>query len=87
MHAALASMISFTVGALLPLLTITLVAPAARVWVTVVAVVIALAFTGFTSARLGFANPRRAVLRNVLGGLFAMAVTYGIGAALGTQIH
>jgi VIT1/CCC1 family predicted Fe2+/Mn2+ transporter len=86
-HAALASMVSFTIGALLPLLTITLVATGARVWVTVLAVVLALAFTGFTSARLGFADPRRAVLRNVLGGLFAMAVTYGIGAALGTQIH
>ena len=86
-HAALASMISFTIGALLPLLTITLVATGARVWVTVIAVVLALAFTGFTSARLGYADPRRAVLRNVLGGLFAMAVTYGIGAALGTQIH
>jgi VIT1/CCC1 family predicted Fe2+/Mn2+ transporter len=86
-HAALASMVSFTIGALLPLLTITLVAVGARVWVTVLAVVLALAFTGFTSARLGFADPRRAVLRNVLGGLFAMAVTYGIGVALGTQIH
>ena len=86
-HAAFASMLSFTVGALLPLLTITLVASGARVWVTVGAVALALALTGFTSARLGFADPRRAILRNVLGGLFAMAVTYGIGAALGTQIH
>lgn len=84
-RAAFASMLSFTVGALLPLLTILLPAPA-RYVVTVVAVLVALAITGWTSAKLGFANPRRAVVRNVLGGAFAMAVTYGIGNALGTTV-
>jgi VIT1/CCC1 family predicted Fe2+/Mn2+ transporter len=86
LHAAWASMLSFTVGALLPLLTITLASDAIRVWLTVAAVVVALALTGWVSARLGYARPGRAVLRNMLGGLFAMAVTYAIGAALGTQI-
>ncbi len=85
-HAAWASMLSFTVGALLPLLTMTLSSDAVRIWLTVGTVVAALAVTGFTSARLGFARPGGAVARNVAGGLFAMAVTYGIGAALGTQI-
>ncbi|MCB0895903.1 MAG: VIT1/CCC1 transporter family protein, partial [Nocardioidaceae bacterium] len=86
LHAAWASMLAFTVGALLPLLTMTLAAPGLRIWLTVAVVVVALALTGFVSARLGFARPGRAVLRNVLGGLFAMAVTYAIGSALGTQI-
>jgi len=85
-NAAAASTISFTIGALLPLLTMTLAAPDIRLWLTVVAVVIALAITGWTSAKFGYSSPRRAVLRNVLGGLFAMAVTYGIGSALGTQV-
>lgn len=85
-HAAWASMLSFTIGALLPLLTMTLGAPDLRVWLTVGAVVVALALTGFVSARLGYARPGRAVARNVAGGLFAMAVTYAIGSALGTQI-
>jgi VIT1/CCC1 family predicted Fe2+/Mn2+ transporter len=85
-NAALASTVSFTLGALLPLLTITLVGSAARVLVTVVAVVLALALTGWTSARLGYGRPGRAVARNIAGGLFAMAVTYAIGTALGTQI-
>lgn len=84
--AAGASMVSFTVGALLPLLTMTLGAPDLRLWLTVAAVVVALAVTGFVSARLGYARPGRAVARNVAGGLFAMAVTYAIGSALGTQI-
>jgi len=78
-NAAWASMVAFTIGALLPLLTITLVAEAARVWVTVGAVAVALALTGYTSARLGYGSAGRAVLRNVAGGLFAMAVTYGVG--------
>ncbi len=85
-HAAWASMVSFTVGALLPLLTIVLVATGARVPVTVVAVVAALALTGWMSAKFGYGSARAAVLRNVGGGLFAMVVTYLIGAAIGTQI-
>ena len=52
-HAAWASMAAFTVGALLPLLAILLPPLAWRVPVTVVAVVLALAFTGLVSARLG----------------------------------
>ncbi|WP_296603885.1 VIT1/CCC1 transporter family protein, partial [Nocardioides sp.] len=85
-HAAWASMLSFTIGAMLPLLTIILGSDALRVWLTVGVVVVALAVTGWVSARLGYSDPRRALVRNVLGGLFAMAVTYGIGSALGTQI-
>jgi vacuolar iron transporter family protein len=85
-HAAWASMVSFTLGALLPLLTITLTPGSVRVESTVVAVAVALAFTGWASARLGYGAAGRAVARNVGGGLLAMAVTYGIGALLGTQI-
>ncbi|WP_051551365.1 VIT1/CCC1 transporter family protein [Nocardioides sp. URHA0020] len=85
-NAAMASTISFTIGALLPLLTMTLATPAVRLWLTVAAVVVALAITGWASARFGYGSARRAVLRNVAGGLFAMVVTYGIGSALGTQI-
>jgi len=84
--AAWASMLAFTVGALLPLLTIVLVAASARVALTVVVVSVALALTGYVSARLGQAPPGRAVLRNLAGGLFAMAVTYLVGSLLGTRI-
>jgi VIT1/CCC1 family predicted Fe2+/Mn2+ transporter len=84
-QAAGASMIAFILGAALPLLTITVVAEPHRIWATVVAVVVALGFTGFASARFAEAEVRRAVLRNVAGGLLAMLVTYGIGAVVGTQ--
>jgi VIT1/CCC1 family predicted Fe2+/Mn2+ transporter len=85
-NAAIASMLAFTIGALLPLLTITLVSEDLRICVTVVSVALALALTGWASAKFGYGAPRRAVLRNVAGGLFAMAVTYAIGAAIGTQV-
>jgi VIT1/CCC1 family predicted Fe2+/Mn2+ transporter len=85
-NAALASMLAFTLGALLPLLTITLFGPTLRIVVTVGSVLIALALTGWGSAKFGYGPPRRAVVRNVAGGLFAMAVTYAIGSALGTQV-
>ncbi|HET8603753.1 MAG TPA: VIT family protein [Marmoricola sp.] len=85
-HAAWASMVAFTVGAALPLLTITLVPAGFRIWATVIAVVLALAVTGVASAALGQADRRRALLRNVGGGLLAMAVTYGIGALFGTHV-
>ncbi|MFI7295915.1 VIT family protein [Streptomyces sp. NPDC050121] len=82
-HAAWASFLSFTAGALLPLLAIVLPPPAWRLPVTVGSVLVALTVTGWASARLGSAPPGRAVLRNVGGGALAMGVTYAVGALLG----
>ncbi|MFE0704110.1 VIT family protein [Streptomyces sp. NPDC058872] len=82
-HAAGASFLAFTVGALLPLLAIVLPPASARLWITVLSVLAALALTGWWSARLGAAPAGRAVLRNVCGGALAMAVTYGAGSLLG----
>jgi len=85
-QAALASMLAFTVGAVLPLLTITLSPDSLRLWVTAISVGIALAITGWSSARLGMSPVRRAVVRNVAGGLLAMGVTHFIGLVVGTQL-
>ncbi|MFB7331497.1 VIT family protein [Streptomyces adustus] len=82
-HAAWASFAAFTVGALLPLLAIVLPPAHWRLPVTVVSVLAALVLTGWASARLGAAAPGRAVLRNVVGGAVAMAVTYAVGTLLG----
>ncbi|MEU2876849.1 VIT family protein [Streptomyces sp. NPDC007070] len=82
-HAAGASFLAFTVGALLPLLAIVLPPAGLRLVITVLSVLAALVLTGFSSARLGAAPPGRAVLRNVVGGALAMAVTYAAGALLG----
>ena len=82
-YAAFASMISFTLGSLLPLLCVVLVPAGARIAVTVLAVVIALALTGFVSAKLSLSPRLRAMVRNMIGGLLAMGVTYLIGSLVG----
>lgn len=82
-HAAGASFLAFTVGALLPLLAIVLPPSWLRLPVTVLSVLAALTLTGWWSARLGAASAGPAVLRNVGGGALAMAVTYGAGSVLG----
>lgn len=84
--AGASSAMSFTLGALLPLLAILLPPLELRVPVTVAAVLVALAVTGITSARLGGAPAGRAVIRNVIGGGFALAITYGIGHLVGGVI-
>jgi VIT1/CCC1 family predicted Fe2+/Mn2+ transporter len=85
-HAAWASMLAFTLGALLPLLIVAFVPAGVRVLVTVLSVVAALALTGFASARIGYSPRLPAVVRNVSGGLLAMGVTYLIGTLAGTTL-
>ena len=85
-QAAISSAIAFTIGATLPLLAILLPPPSLRVPVTFVSVLIALALTGWLSARLGGANPRRAIYRVVIGGALAMAITFGIGHLVGGAV-
>ena len=73
-------------GGLFPLLTMLLAPDAARIAATFAIVVVALAATGFISARLGRSKRRIGVLRNVVGGALAMAITYGIGSLVGTAV-
>ncbi|MEU7145194.1 VIT family protein [Nocardia sp. NPDC046473] len=82
-QAAVSSAVSFTLGALLPLLAILLPPVSVRIPITFAAVLVALAATGSVSARLGGSGHGRAVLRVVIGGALAMAVTYGIGQLAG----
>lgn len=85
-QAAWASLVAFSVGALLPLLAILLPPASWRVPVCFVAVLVALALTGWVSARLGQAKVAPAVLRNAGVGALAMALTYGVGIWLGASV-
>ncbi|MEP7112104.1 MAG: VIT family protein [Ilumatobacteraceae bacterium] len=78
--AAASSATAFTVGALVPLLAIILPPASARIAITFVAVLVALAATGVLSAHLGQSPKPPAMLRLVIGGAVAMLVTYGVGA-------
>ena len=84
--AGFASMLSFTIGGMVPLIAMLLAPQAIAVWVAGTAVIAALAFTGALSAALGGAPFLRAILRTVAGGALAMAVTYGVGHLVGTQL-
>jgi len=86
-QAAIASMISFTVGGLIPLVAVLLASRHTRVAVTFVSVLIALCITGYLSATVGGASRKRAILRVVVGGAIAMALTYLIGHLFGTAVH
>ncbi|WP_291377429.1 VIT family protein [Demequina sp.] len=84
--AGIASLIAFTVGGVAPLLTILLLPNSLRIPLTFAAVLVALACTGYASARIGYAPTLRAVVRNIVGGTAAMAITYGIGLLVGSAV-
>ncbi len=85
-HAAFSSAVSFTAGALLPLISILLPPADLRVPVTFVVVLLTLALTGAISADIGGSSKRQAATRLVLGGALALAATFLIGTLLGTTV-
>lgn len=85
-QAALASAATFSIAAALPLLAAILAPGGAVIASVIVAVVLALAALGALGAWAGGAPPLRAVLRVVLGGLLALAVTAGIGRLFGIAV-
>jgi len=84
--AALSSIVSFLAGAMLPFLSVLLAAPDFRIAATVAASLIALGATGAAGAYLGGSRLLPAVIRVIIGGALALAVTWGIGTLLGTSV-
>lgn len=82
-QAAFASGASFTVGALIPLIAITLPPPDMRIVTTFAATLFALIITGILSARMSNAPIVKVTTRVVLGGALAMIVTFVIGRLFG----
>ncbi|HWH25130.1 MAG TPA: VIT family protein [Pseudolysinimonas sp.] len=83
-HAAFASAIAFTIGAILPLLAI--LAPAGiRLPLTFAVVLVALAVTGAAGARLGGSPWVRGTVRVLIGGVLALGATFLIGLLLNTS--
>lgn len=82
-HAAGASSLAFLSGAIIPLMMIALPPASIRIPITFFGVLLALILTGVLSAYAGGASKRKATLRVVLGGMFAMIVTFGIGKLFG----
>lgn len=85
-HAALSSSGSFLAGASLPFLTIILAADEWRLPLTIVASIVALAATGAAGAYLGGSSKWKSVVRIVIGGSLALAVTFAIGSLFNTSV-
>lgn len=85
-QAAIASLVAFTAGGLVPFLAVLLVPQRYQVIATVLAVVVALVAVGQLSAMASNASHARATTRVVIGGILAMGITYGVGMLFGTVV-
>ncbi|WP_447007638.1 VIT1/CCC1 transporter family protein [Saccharothrix isguenensis] len=85
-QAAWASLVAFSVGALIPVIAIVLPPTAWRVWACAVAVLAGLVLTGVISARLGSSRVGHAVRRNVVVGSLTMVITYYVGLLFGVTV-
>ncbi|MEO6310057.1 MAG: VIT family protein [Leifsonia sp.] len=83
-HAAFASALAFTAGAIVPLAAILLTPEAWRIPFTFVVVLLALGFTGAGAAQIGGSSRIRATARVVVGGAIALMATFLVGMLLGT---
>ena len=83
-HAALASAVAFTIGAVLPLAAMLLLPEHVRIPLTFAVVLLALVATGVTSSVVGGSPWLRPTLRVVIGGALALGATFLIGRLLGT---
>jgi vacuolar iron transporter family protein len=85
-QAAWTSALSFSVGAILPVLAIGLTPAGARTAVCVAVTLAALAVLGSLGAHLGGAGRVRGSARVLVWGAAAMAITAGIGAIVGSAV-
>lgn len=82
-QAALASAVTFAVGAALPLMIVLLVPLSALIWAVSVGSLLFLALLGSLAARAGGASVAIAAARVTFWGALAMALTAGAGALFG----
>jgi VIT1/CCC1 family predicted Fe2+/Mn2+ transporter len=82
-HAAAASAVAFTTGFVLPLLAMMLIPATFRIPVTVAICIVGLYATGWLSAFISNSTKWQPIIRNVLGGSAAMALTWVIGHLFG----
>lgn len=85
-QAAWTSAAAFTAGAALPLAAAIVASAAARIAAIVSLTLVALVVLGFMGARAAGASPRRPILRVVIGGAAAMAITSLVGWLFGSVI-
>ena len=86
LQASVGSAGSFAIGAAIPLIAVALFTEAMRFTGTIAIVVLTLVALGVSSSKYGGAHPVRPVLRVVIGGLVAIAVTMAVGKLFGAAV-
>ncbi|MFS7985743.1 putative Ccc1 family protein [Helianthus anomalus] len=85
MQAALASALAFSLGAIVPLIAASFIGDhKVRMGVVVAAVSLALVIFGWIGSALGGTPVVMSCVRGLLGGLMAMAITFGLTKLIGT---
>ena len=85
MQAAVASAASFIAGGIIPFLGL-LIPGMNRTWAIVLVTIIGLGGAGTFSGIASGMNPVKPTTRVLLGGVLAMAITFGVGRIFGTTV-
>ena len=86
MQAAVGSAGAFSLGAAIPLICVAAATAGIRIAVTLGVVTMSLVGLGYASARFGKADARKPIIRIVLGGIVAMAITMAVGKLFGAAV-
>lgn len=86
LQASVVSALSFTMGAVVPILVVLITTAALRIPLVMAITLISLGGLGAVGARLGRAPQRRAALRVLIGGSLALLISLGIGRITGSAL-
>ena len=82
-QASVSSALSFSVGAAIPLIAVSVASATQRITTTVLVALLTLIALGIASSKAGGAHPLRPTLRVLVGGSIAMAFTMAVGNLVG----
>src|SRR5205823_9486099 len=85
-QAAVTSAVSFSVGALLPLVCVILASRSLRVPACIIVTLLGLGLLGAVGAGLGNASRRRGAGRVLIGGAAAMTISFVLGRVVGAAV-
>lgn len=83
LQASFSSALSFSVGAAIPLIAVSVASASQRITTTVLVALLTLVALGLASSKAGGAQPLKPTLRVLVGGAIAMAFTMAVGSLVG----
>ena len=83
LQASVSSALSFSVGAAIPLIAVSVASASQRITTTVLVELLTLVALGLASSKAGGAQPLKPTLRVLVGGAIAMAFTMAVGSLVG----